>query len=89
MLLFFACTSIKCMQRNAQQPMALCYLLQRGDDLYHSSHSFPSDNPQGESDGGLLNKIRKGRDESSRMHTGVRGEYERGELRWKGRSEVS
>lgn len=68
---------LKCMQRNAQQPAARRSLVQR-DDLYHSSHSFPSDNPQGESDGGLLKKIRKGRDESSRMHAGVRDEYERG-----------
>lgn len=67
---------LKRMRRNAQQPAAHCSLVQRGDDLYHSSHSFPSDNPQGESDGGLLNKIRKGRDESSRMHAGVRDEYE-------------
>lgn len=58
------------MKRKAQQPEAHRSLVQRGDDLYQSSRSFLSDNPQGESDGGLLNKNRKGRDESSRMSEG-------------------
>lgn len=58
-------------------------LVQRGDDLYHSSHSLPSNNSQGESDGRLLNTIRTGRDESGRMHIRLREEYEIGDLRWK------
>lgn len=56
---------------------------QRGGDLCHSSHSFPSDNSQG----GEVREVyeaRAGRDESSRMHVRVGGGNERGELRREG-----
>lgn len=67
------------MQRKAQRRAARRSLEQRGDDLCHSSHSFPSDNSQG----GKVREdylARAGRDGSSRMHVRVGGGHERGEL---------